>query len=119
MREEDAEQLLEDLRSLERLLDGSSIGISGRERLLVSTMLCEMRGAEVSEPRLADVLRGLCFAIRGCYAESYQAAILTQVCEHAGLSCPRERAMEVLWCRAREAVAELRSEMNKFRRRSA
>lgn len=119
MMEEDAEQLLEDLRSLERLLGGSSVGISGRERLLVSSMLCAIRGKEVAQPQLAPALKDLCFAVRGCYAESDQGNILMQVCAQAGIQNPRGWVMKMLWARAHEALAEVRTEMGKFRRRSA
>lgn len=119
MTEEDAEQLEDDLRGLEALLDGSAVGIHGRQRLLAASLLCNLGGTVVAYPRLSKPVGALCFAVRGCYEDSEQFQLLVDVITPFGLPNVKKRAMQALWARAHEAVAELREDMDRFRRRSS
>jgi hypothetical protein len=119
MKEEDAEQLTDDLRALESLLDGNAIGIHGGQRLLAASLLGELGGVIVTYPRLARSVEDLCFAVRGCYEDSRQFHLLVDLITQIGLPDVRARAMKALWARAHEAVAELREDMDRFRRRSS
>jgi hypothetical protein len=89
------------------------------QRLSVSALLRAMGGVKIAEPRLTHAMRALCYAVRGCYADSNQCELLMQVFENVGVADAHDRAMSALWARAHEALGELKAEMDKFRRRSS
>lgn len=119
MKEEDADRLLDDLRLLEPLLDGNREGISGGRKVFAAALLRGMDGIKTAEPRLTHSLKALCFAVRGCYEGSNQCDLLMQVLAQTQTVNAQELAAKALWSRAHEALAELRVEMDKFRRRSS